>query len=97
MLNKQIICVLFASKQIKIRFIFAYIYLELNLPCILHRSGVRFFHYKEEILLEINFENFKILLENTNKEATYRTAIHIKYSSKILNRRIISKNKISSF
>ncbi len=31
------------------------------------------------------------LPENTNKEAVYRTAIQMKYSSKILKRRIVSK------
>ncbi len=40
---------------------------------------------------EINFANFRNLPENTNKEAFYRTAIQMKYSSKILKRRIVSK------
>ena len=38
----------------------------------------------------------KNLLENTNKEATDRTAIHIKYLSKFLNNIIMQKNKLFS-
>ncbi len=40
---------------------------------------------------EIKIENFKKSPKNIKKEATYRTAIHMKYSSKILKRRIVSK------
>jgi hypothetical protein len=43
---------------------------------------------------KINFENFKKILENNNKEATYGTAIYMKISSKILKRRICKQNKI---
>ncbi len=39
----------------------------------------------------------KNLLENTNKEATDRTAIHMKYLSKLLNNIIMQKNKLFSF
>jgi hypothetical protein len=42
---------------------------------------------------EINFQNSK---KSPNKEATYRTAIHMKYSSKFLNNRIMQKNKFFS-
>jgi hypothetical protein len=37
------------------------------------------------------FQTSENLPENTNKEAFYRTAIQMKYSSKILKRRILSK------
>jgi hypothetical protein len=54
-----------------------------------------------KIYILSNFVTNLILLtsenlpENTNKEAVYRTAIQMKYSSKILKRRIkILKNKI---
>jgi hypothetical protein len=40
----------------------------------------------------------KNLPKNINKEASYRTAIHMKYSSKILKRKIVSKKlDFSSF
>ncbi len=45
---------------------------------------------------EINIENSKNLLENTNKEATYRRTIHMKNSSKFLKNRIMQKNKFFS-
>jgi hypothetical protein len=35
--------------------------------------------------------------ENTNKEATDRATIHMRYSFKILNRRIVEKIKIVFF
>ncbi len=38
----------------------------------------------------------KNLLENTSKEATDRTAIHINYLSKFLNNIIMQKNKLFS-
>jgi hypothetical protein len=38
----------------------------------------------------------KNLLENTNKEATDRTAIHMKYLSKFLNNIIMQKNNLFS-
>jgi hypothetical protein len=47
---------------------------------------------------EINFETRKNLLKITNKEAIYRIAIHMKYSCKFWNKRIIQKKlAFSSF
>jgi hypothetical protein len=40
------------------------------------------------------FPTSENLPENTNKEAFYRTAIQMKYSSKILKRRILSKKLV---
>ncbi len=47
-------------------------------------------NYVTKLILQTS-EN---LPENTNKEAFYRTAIQMKYSSKILKRRIVSKKII---
>ena len=40
---------------------------------------------------KLNLKTSKNLPKNINKEASYMTAIHLKYSSKILKRRIVSK------
>jgi hypothetical protein len=49
-----------------------------------------------DFVTKLIFKTQKNLLENTNKEATYRTAIHMKYSSKFFNSRIMQKNKFFS-
>jgi hypothetical protein len=46
----------------------------------------------EDFVTKLIFKTQKNLLENTNKEVTYRRAIHMKYSSKFLNNRIMQKN-----
>ncbi len=50
-----------------------------------------------DFVTKLIFKTPKNLLENTNKEATYRTAIHMKYSSKFLTKKIMQKNKLFSF
>ena len=49
-----------------------------------------------DFVTKLKSKTQKNLLENTNKEATYRTAIHMKYLSKFLNNIIMQKNKLFS-
>ncbi len=49
-----------------------------------------------DFVTKLKSKTQKNLLENTNKEASYRTSIHMKYLSKFLNNIIMQINKLFS-
>ncbi len=49
-----------------------------------------------DFVTKLIFKNPNNVLENTNKEASYKIAIPMKNSSKIMNRRNVQKNYLFS-